>query len=95
LRPFSSVDFSGKETQSKDPTSPKYKDILSNFGLVSPKALQKVKRDIDQDSKRAELQNLAGIVYKDINGEIPNKLEVPSKADDDITYHCKLIQFDL
>ena len=35
------------------------------------------------------------LINKDICNEIPNTIVVPSKADDDMSYHCKTYNYNL
>lgn len=39
--------------------------------------------------------DLSETVNSDINEEIANTLPVPDHAEEDLTFHCKMIKFDL
>lgn len=93
-----SVDH-GKSNESAY-TAPRFRDIKSNFGLVdsigrSATSHLSAHEGLPAASPLAASDKFGELVHSDANGEIPNTLPVPDKTDDDITYHCKPIVFDL
>lgn len=81
------------------PPVPSYSEIKANYGLSGDKrdmgSMVSLGNIMSINFKDVGADSFEDMIFKDISGDIPNKIHGIMKNDSDISYHCIPIKFDL